>query len=101
MELTKKDKIAIYKKALEGFKYDNSLLFGLCWHISLACEKLQHVIETAYYEGMELNYPEINKFKPKDFDESEEAYWFPCDKKGMAKRMGILEKVIKKLEAEL
>jgi hypothetical protein len=99
VELTKEERIAVYKQALLTFQNDNDLLFGLCWHISKAYKRMKGVYDTAYYDGMEQNYPEIFKYMPKVTFNSD--YWFPCNDKGMTKRMNILKKVIAKLESEL
>jgi hypothetical protein len=97
IELSKADRIAIYKGAIESLKHDNDCSFGFCWHLSAVCRRLKGKYETAYYNGMEQNYPEIYAYKPKVTHTT--TYWFPTDKRGITKRVNILKKVIAKLES--
>jgi len=78
---------------------DDSLV-GLCWHLTNAAEELG-VVE----KGMEVGYnmstyfPELYKRKPKLLLRYSPSYWFPRTIEGMEKRIKVLERLIKELEA--
>jgi len=95
------EKLKVYKDALD-FLLDEgeekNYMLGLCYFITTAA-KLVFCNNTyrAYYDGMELNYPEVFAHKPKRITDTED-YWFSCSKYGYNKRKAILRKAITELE---
>jgi len=80
-------RMEIYLKAVEFIKNHikkyGHYRYGLCY-----------VLDEFY--DLEC-YPEIYRHKPKKY----RMFWFPCDSKGTAKRLEILNEAIKEIQGKL
>jgi hypothetical protein len=98
--LDNNQKLLIYKTTLAKMEVDlqDGIYFGgLCWNIDSSAKELgfANFYDDVAYGNMEVNFPEIYKYKPL----GHRLFWFTLDVKGMKKRIGILKRAIKKLES--
>ena len=94
--MEKKDRLEVYKKALEIYKSRKTVRFGLCYIIDYAQVHLfDQVNNSAFGTGMK-KFPEI--YKHKTTHGRNGAYWFPQHTRyGESKRIWILRQAIKEL----
>lgn len=103
----KKQRLTIYKRALEMLKRDiedPASIGGFCYYVNEAMESL--VLDDAKWEGepfirftddevCETTYPELMAYKPKKIDMELWGFWFDkCKSEGAIKRVQILEDII-------
>lgn len=114
--LTKEDRYIVYcillaeAKASLNSKYPDILGTGFCYLLNdilnicvydVVRKKVDYdnfKSDETVMDSIRIGYPELHKFKPKNLKGN---YWFDRGKEGWKIRIGILEKITKKLEKEL
>jgi len=111
---TLKEKLAIYKEAQITVKNNERGCRCICDAIRMAQRRLDYTdsqlnIRFSIYErtekfnienNIQANFPEFVKFKPKG-KEFHEKWWTVFEDRTNSRRIGVLNRIIKELEAQL